>query len=98
MTMAEVHEITEIAMKVNGFGSRRAEFTGDLPTVFFNMTGTVAYLTVQIFEHGWDGSGHEQSVMYIFHLDEPLDVSNFLDYKTYMDKLQDRCIQQGGTA
>lgn len=92
MTMAEVHEIVEMAIQVNGFGARDQEFTGDLPTVFIIMHGHVACLEISIHEHGWN-FGLLADKTFNFYTTEPLNKMAFTDYKRYMEELLKRCPQ-----
>jgi len=90
--MAEVHEIIDIAMQVNGLCPRKQAVTGDLPTVFIDTYGHVALIKVLVFECGWE-AGTEKDMMFEFCTDEPLNAEYFSDYKTYMKKLLERCPQ-----
>lgn len=89
MTMAEVHEIIDIALKVNGLAEREKKITGSLPTVFIDVSGHVACVAVRIHEHGWD-YGMLCDKEFRFYTDKPLDEEYFAIYKRYMTELLER--------
>lgn len=94
MTMKEVQEIIDIALKVNGLGKRDQEFTADLPTVFIRYSGHVADITVYIHEAGWaPGAHHDRE--FEFDTNRPLGKQSFGHYKDYMAKLLERCPHPG---
>lgn len=89
MTMKEVHEIIDIALQVNGLAEREQEITGSLPTVFIDVSGHVACLEVRIHEQGWN-YGLQADKTFSFYTCEPLNTTNFRDYKKYMSDLLER--------
>lgn len=48
-----IHKAVDMVLDANGFESRKRETTGTLPTVFFNFSGHVNALYIQIHKDGW---------------------------------------------
>jgi len=85
MNIAQVEEIIDIAIAVNGFGERRA--SSGLPTVFVDVAGHIAVLEVQIYETGWERGKAGCDRRFKFDLDMPLDQGRIEEYKEYMAKI-----------
>ena len=49
----QMHELLDIALDTNGFEERCRETTGLLPTIFFEYSGHVNRLDVDIVPNGW---------------------------------------------
>ena len=49
----QLHEILDIVIHTNGFNQRRRTKTGTLPTVFFNYSGHVNRLSIDLHADGW---------------------------------------------
>lgn len=49
----QLHEILDIVIQTNGFNQRRRKKTGTLPTVFFNYSGHVNSLSIDLHADGW---------------------------------------------
>lgn len=49
-----IHEIVDIVLDTNGFGRRKCETTGNLPTCFLWFCGHTATFEVQLHENGWE--------------------------------------------
>lgn len=49
----QLHEILDIVIQTNGFNQRRRTKTGTLPTVFFNYSGHVNSLSIDLHADGW---------------------------------------------
>ena len=54
LNRARLHEILDIVLDCNGFGKRKCEATGDLPTCFIWFCGHTATFEVQLHENGWE--------------------------------------------
>lgn len=52
----QLHEILDIVIQTNGFNQRRRTKTGTLPTVFFNYSGHVNSLSIDLHADGWTTS------------------------------------------
>jgi hypothetical protein len=84
MSIEEVRNIFEICMKVQGLEKRTHEITPDNPTVFFKLSGQVAWLEVTIYPTGW--ASDAPSAGFRFNLDEPLDLGYYAAFVGYMDR------------
>ena len=52
----QLHEILDIVIQTNGFNQRQRTKTGTLPTVFFNYSGHVNSLSIDLHADGWAAS------------------------------------------
>ena len=50
----QLHELFDLALEINGLELRQQEATGDLPTVFFDFSGHVGWVTISVHLHGWN--------------------------------------------
>ena len=48
-----IHELLDLALDINGLEPRNQELTGNLPTVFFNFSGHVGWIGIDLHLHGW---------------------------------------------
>lgn len=46
--------LVEKAMRINGTSPRTTKDSGNLPTIFADFSGHVAWITFTIYENGWD--------------------------------------------
>ncbi|KAK9679486.1 ERF superfamily [Popillia japonica] len=76
---------TLLIFRVN---ERKQELTGNLPTVFVDISGHVAQLQVRVYESGWVGD-NEPTERFMFDLSKPLSKVQFAAYEGYMAKLQE---------
>lgn len=59
----KIHELLDLALDINGLGERRQKTTGNLPTVFFEFMGHVAWVNVDVCSNGWrEGVGRDKQV------------------------------------
>lgn len=63
----QLHKLLDIVIDGNGFEHRKREYTGTLPTLFFEFSGHVNDLSIRLCEDGWEPSAHYQE--YNFYLD-----------------------------
>lgn len=54
----KVHEILEMVMEINTTYPRERECTGTLPTTFFQFSGHVSTVYVQVCRDGWNDKGY----------------------------------------
>ena len=63
----QLHRLLDIVLDGNGFEHRARERTGTLPTLFFDFSGHVNYLSIRLYEDGWETGAHYRD--YNFYLD-----------------------------
>lgn len=49
----QIHRLLDLALDINGLEARDRNTTGNLPTAFFDFSGHVGWVEVQIFSNGW---------------------------------------------
>jgi len=67
----QLHEILDIVIQTNGFNQRRRIKTGTLPTVFFNYSGHVNSLSIDLHADGWEIS-QSPTKTWDLSLDKPI--------------------------
>lgn len=68
-----IHEILDIVLDGNGLGRRKIEVTEDLPTLFFEFSGHVAWVEVRLYPDGWSlDNNREAHTDFTFETDEPI--------------------------
>lgn len=50
----DIHRILDMALDINGLGSRMRDTTGNKPTVFVELMGHIARMEVRVYSQGWD--------------------------------------------
>ena len=78
MRRKKVHEILEMVLEINGTYPRQREYSGSLPTAFFEFSGHVSRVYVQVIRDGWNDRGN---------LDDP--DSNWMDVRTELDEMEE---------
>lgn len=58
MRRKKVHEILEMVLEINTTYPRQREYTGTLPTAFFEFSGHVSRLYITIDKDGWNSNGN----------------------------------------
>jgi hypothetical protein len=58
MRRKKVHEILEMVLEINTTHPRQREYTGTLPTAFFEFSGHVSRLYVYIDKDGWNNNSN----------------------------------------
>jgi len=58
----KIHKILDIVLDINGIEPRKGDLTGSLPTAFFEFSGHVGWVEIDIRNKGWGNSGSD------FHL------------------------------
>lgn len=58
----QMHRLLDIALDTNGFEERCRETTGPLPTIFFEYSGHINRLDVDIIPSGWSSCAGPQRV------------------------------------
>ncbi len=53
MTRKQIHDLLDIILDINGLEPRQREKTGSQPTAFFQFSGHVAKVRIDVFENGW---------------------------------------------
>ena len=66
-----VKTLLALVLETNGYEKRQREYTGALPTVFFDYSGHVNSLTVRIQKDGWE-SGRNDDREWWITLDKPI--------------------------
>lgn len=70
---AKIHEIVDIILDGNGFGRRKCELTNDLPTLFLEFSGHVAWVEVRLCPDGWRLENNRDAYTdFLFKTDEPI--------------------------
>ena len=67
----QLHEILDIVIQTNGFNQRRRTKTGTLPTVFFNYSGHVNSLSIDLHADGW-ATSQSPTKSWDLSFDEPI--------------------------
>lgn len=49
----QIHRLLDLVLDINGLEERKQSVTGNLPTAFFDFSGHVGWVDVQIFTNGW---------------------------------------------
>lgn len=78
MRRKKVHEILEMVLEINTTYPRQREYTGTLPTAFFEFSGHVSRVYVQVIRDGWNDRGY---------LDDP--DSGLMDARTELDEMEE---------
>lgn len=58
MHRKKVHEILEMVLEINTTYPRQRKYTGALPTAFFEFSGHVSRVFIQIVKDGWNANGN----------------------------------------
>ena len=51
---ALAHQILDVVLDINGVEPRQKEYTGNMPTAFFEFSGHTAGVDIDIRRSGWD--------------------------------------------
>jgi len=49
-----LHRLLDLVLDINGVSRRDREFTGDLPTAFFDFSGHTAAAHMRVYASGWE--------------------------------------------
>lgn len=79
----QMHDLLDMAIDTNGFESRKRYETGTLPTVFFNFSGHVNNLDIDLHTDGWV-PGISSDRKWTFYLEKPMSEELFTDIQTAM--------------
>lgn len=55
---ALVHQILDVVLDINGVGERQKKYTGNMPTAFFEFSGHISGVGIEVYRDGW---GDDQS-------------------------------------
>lgn len=77
MRRKKMHEILEMVLEINTTYPRQREYTRALPTAFFEFSGHVSRVFVQIIKDGWNSNGN---------LDDPGNIS--MNARTEFDEME----------
>lgn len=58
----QMHRLLDIALDTNGFEERCREETGPLPTIFFEYSGHINRLDIDIIPNGWSSCAGPQRI------------------------------------
>ena len=58
MRRKKVHEILEMVLEINTTYPRQRQYSGSLPTAFFEFSGHVSRVYVQVIRDGWNDRGN----------------------------------------
>ena len=78
MRRKKVHEILEMVLEINGTYPRQREYSGSLPTAFFEFSGHVSRVYVQVIRDGWNDRGN------LYDPD-----SDWMDVRTELDEMEE---------
>lgn len=100
--MQKVNEILQLCFEINGLEQRQREYTGEKATVFFEFSGHIAMLTVNVYENGWHEEIKADKCFYIMldssyqYIDEPMEeLDNCIKYlKSIEMRWHDEHLQQ----
>lgn len=80
----QLHEILDIVIQTNGFNQRRRTKTGTLPTVFFNYSGHVNSLSIDLHADGW-ATSQGPTKTWDLSFDEPISDNVIATIRREMD-------------
>lgn len=66
----QICEVLDLCLQINGLQKSEKERTGNHPTTFFVFSGDVAWVEVDVHEHGWS-SEWDSRKEYRAYLDQP---------------------------
>lgn len=78
MRRKKVHEILEMVLEINSTYPRQREYSGSLPTAFFEFSGHVSRVYVQVIRDGWNDRGN------LYDPD-----SDWMDVRTELDEMEE---------
>ena len=67
----QMHELLDIVLEGNGFESRKRDNTGTLPTLFFEYSGHVNMVRIDLYSDGWQ-SGSTYDARFERYLTNPI--------------------------
>lgn len=92
----QLHKLLDIVIDGNGFERRYREYTGTLPSLFFDFSGHVNCLEIRLFPDGWESGAYREE--YEFKLENDISdkaveairaaVNNALGTKNLSDTLR----------
>lgn len=54
----KIHDVLEMVLEINTTYPRQREYTGTMPTAFFDFSGHVSMVFVRIDKDGWNKNGN----------------------------------------
>lgn len=66
----QICKVLDLCLQINGVQKSTRELTGNHPTVFFNFSGHVASIDIDVHESGW-APGGDPSKKYRAYIDLP---------------------------
>lgn len=83
-------ELLDLALQANGLENRTRKESGNLPTVFFEFSGHVSWITAQVHQEGWESCAPYKEVT--VHTDQRYDEKDYQKAK----KLLEQAIEKAG--
>lgn len=83
-------ELLDLALQANGLENRTRKESGNLPTVFFEFSGHVSWITVQVHPNGWESYAPYKEVT--VYTDQRYDEKDYQKAK----KLLEQAIEKAG--
>ena len=74
----QICKVLDLCLQINGLQKSKKERTGDHPTAFFEFSGHVAWVEVDVHEHGWD-IGLRPDKKYHAHINHPEELEELID-------------------
>ena len=75
----EIHKVLDLVLDINGLDKRDRDFSGNLPTAFFNFSGHVAGISVRIDRKGWYYGKRRSEVSFDTYLSKRREIRNLID-------------------
>lgn len=90
----KVHEILEMVLEINTTYPRQRKYAGALPTAFFDFSGHISRVFVQVIRDGWNDKGNMDDPGNIY-LDACPDFDEMEELKGTLKKMQEELRHAG---
>lgn len=74
----QICKVLDLCLQINGLQESKKERTGDHPTAFFEFSGHVASVEVDVHKRGWD-IGLRPDKKYHAHINHPEELEELID-------------------
>lgn len=82
-TNKKMAALFKLCLRINGNEKRYQELSGDLPTVFFDLLGNTAHISIRVFCGGWVPNG-DPDIAFNIHADERFNEEEFTVAYNYL--------------
>lgn len=74
----QICKVLDLCLQINGLQKSKKECTGDHPTAFFEFSGHVPWVEVDVHKRGWD-IGLRPDKKYHAHINHPEELEELID-------------------